>query len=285
MVKNHKAKIDARNTGGKYTAALAKVTSEGSKYVAPVLSDRLSTEYMLSSGYKRGSQNLANLFVGSVHAFYDVGDDLERADYDEAYTDGIEGMSIKEVVLEHGGLVEGVTLDEIPEPPTSAQLVELFGSWSAVNAASGLKSFNGWLGAYTEAEGTAPDYDGGVDGVSEWPRWVGIGYVKVPEAESEFQGNMQVYKEDGQHTNVTVFYRDLRPGDKLADDILAKIKVALGYADMAYAISEGVEPDPVVLASWQERAGEWMEPNSLPNAVQLSVLKQARKYLTPYLQK
>lgn len=245
LVKNHSMKNKARNIGGKYTEALSELSVESVKYTAPVISERLQS--ILGK-----PQTLAELFVGAVGAFTD-GDDVNRSFYDDVYVNGLEGESIKEIVLDNSYFKhDDVSLDEIPEPPTSAQLVEVYGTWNAVMVACEMKAFNGYLIGYTESLCSAPDYNGD-DGVQAWPEWLGL--------------------------------YNVNPGDELSDETVAEIKKALELSDMAHDISEGKEPDLGVLDTWRSTAKYWMGDDAIPDAVQLFVLKAAREYLTPYLAK
>lgn len=266
MVKNHSKKNDARNlianTGQNLTSALDAVSGgtkpsylSGVKYPSEPWGDKLQYDVTHAA------------FVKWVDEY--VGEDTVRQSvYDELYSKGFgNGSEIAKLYEDWGyGIGFGnTTPEEISKyVPTSAQLVEHYGTWHEVCLAADLKTFN---------ENKLPLFDGSIDGVSDYPSWVGpIGWGITAPERSGFTYNMDLFSDKA---------NELLLGSDGVDPNgeLAAVELAFLYADMATALRTGATPEPAVLAQWQANAEQFMGEGAVPTGDQIVVLEAARDYL------
>jgi len=271
MVKNHSKKNDARALvadGIKYTTALSEVSGVGNKGTVFEVSDKLT--------YKGRKLSLAEIFVSSLCEVF-CSDFIDKDEYDELYAEGDgKGSALAEAVFEESYFDnhDSVVVEDLPTVPTSSDLMSMYGNWNDVNIAAGIKSFNGYIVAFTFAENDAPLYEGSVDGVSEWPNWASIigGSIVRDDKNGSGEYNHALFSR-----TAIRFLKGTQTDNP--NGTLAATELALKYADMASAIRKGDAPDQAVLEQWQRDAAQFTGADSIPNEAQLLVLEQARKYL------
>lgn len=283
MVKNHSKKNDARNlianTGQNLTSAMDEVSGVAKP-------SYLSTLTYPTKTWSDGTT--IKVTPATFISWVDEGigmDTVRRAAYDAFYTEGFgNGSEIAKLHDEFGFGFEGKTPEQISKfVPTSAQLIEHYGTWHDACIAAGIKSFNGYIVSFTFAENKLPLFDQSVDGVQEYPSWVSViaddivkydigSFVNSNPGPTRYYYDHNLFSDDAKA--LLLGSDDVKP-----DGILAATELAYHYADMATALRRGLEPNFVVLTQWRKNADQFMGKDAIPTPDQLVVLESAREYL------
>lgn len=312
MVKNHSKKNDARNlianTGQNLTSALTAVSGDAKP-------SYLSTLTYPSKTWHDGhvSRVTPASFISWVDEYIGI-DTVRQFAYDEMYNKGLgNGSEIAKLHDDFGYGFDDSTSDEISKfVPTSAQLIEHYGTWHEACIVSGIKTFNGYIVSYTldeqkyivggvTKEPTAK-FTGSLEGVQDWPSWIsiiaediveyGIGFVTNSNlGPTRYYYDSNLFSEGAKaqllgttDTNPDLFFEKAKALSFGTNEIkpngtLAAIELAFHYADMATAIRKGLEPNFVVLAQWRKNAEQFMGKGAMPTSDQCVVLEAARDYL------
>lgn len=283
MVKNHSKKNDARNmianTGQNLTSALTAVSGVA------------KPSYLSTLTYPKGAT--PSTFITSLDEYLGY-DTVRQSAYDSTYASyNGDGYGFLDVVKEFSSAFDDLSDKSIMAlVPTSAQLVEHYGTWTDACNHAGIKTFNGYIVSHTldkqkfiigdVVQEPTGRFLGTFEGIQDYPNWLPtVGYT-IANANSS--GVADFGSDETFYFNYELFSDEanaLRLGtdDVKPNGILAATELAFLYADMATAIREGKSPDKAVLKQWQSNAEQFMGKGAMPSDDQLYILESAKVYL------